>query len=135
MPIMTWDASLDVGVESMNKEHQEILDKMNEIFDAAQSGTTGAPINRLVGELGQITTGHFADEEAFMESIGFANLAQHKLQHQALLEKFTKHAEAIEAAGGVARAEFFHFLRFWLASHIKGIDIKYGEHARLKEAG
>ena len=29
MPIMNWDASLDVGVESMNDDHKQILDLMN----------------------------------------------------------------------------------------------------------
>jgi hemerythrin len=31
MPIMSWDQSLDVGIPSMNREHQDILDVMNKI--------------------------------------------------------------------------------------------------------
>jgi hypothetical protein len=32
-------------------------------------------------------------------------------------------------AGGVATDKFFQFLKFWLSSHIEGIDTKYAAHA------
>jgi hemerythrin len=46
-----------------------------------------------------------------------------------LLGQFQQHADAIKADNGRPPAEFFHFLKFWLTSHIKGIDVKYAAHA------
>lgn len=134
MPIMLWDNSLDVGVGAMNDEHKMILDAMNRIFDATQAGRTGEEIDRLVGRLGAICVKHFQDEEAYMASIGYPGLANHKMVHQGLLERYARHAAEIKAAGGRADDAFFHFLRHWLRSHIKGIDIKYGEHAGVKRS-
>jgi hemerythrin-like metal-binding protein len=132
MPIMTWDKSLDIGVAAMNKEHRDILDAMNKIFDAHGAGQKGDAINRLVAALGSVCVKHFADEERFMAEIGFPGLGAHKLIHEKLLEDFAKHAAAIKAANGTANDEFFGFLKRWLVAHIKGIDAKYGEHANRK---
>lgn len=130
MPIMTWDKTLDIGVEPMNAEHRDILDAMNRIYDAHAAGQKGAAIDHLVARLGEITTKHFADEERYMEKIGFPALKPHRLIHGQLLQEFGKHAAAIKAAGGTANQDFFLFLKRWLTAHIKGIDIKYGQHAK-----
>jgi hemerythrin-like metal-binding protein len=129
MPIMLWDDTLDLGVEPMNDEHKQILDVMNRIYDARAQGREGAAVDLLVAELGRVCTRHFADEEAYMARIGYPGLETHKRLHQQLLERVRQHAEAIKAAGGRPTDEFFEFLRFWLTSHIKGIDTKYAAHA------
>ena len=134
MPIMLWDNALDIGVASMNDEHREILDVMNKIYDARAQGRQGAAIDVLVAKLGAVCARHFADEEALMERIGYPGLGSHKHLHAQLLERYTRHAGEIKAAGGVAPEEFFDFLRFWLTSHIKGIDAKYGAHAQASRA-
>jgi len=132
MPIMNWDASLDIGVPAMNREHQDILEAMNRIYDAKEQGLAGASVNNLVARLGQVCVSHFADEEAFMERVGYPDLSRHKQLHEKLLGQFNAHAGTIRAAGGVPHDEFFHFLKFWLTSHIKGIDVKYGQHAQAQ---
>ncbi len=129
MPIMNWDQTLDIGVTAMNNEHREILDAMNEIFDAHEAGQKGDVINQLVSRLGEVCTRHFADEEDFMEKVGYPGIKSHKLIHKQLLEDFSSHASAIKAAGGKANEDFFGFLKRWLVAHIKGIDSKYAHHA------
>ena len=129
MPIMLWDKSLDIGVAPMNAEHQQILDVMNKIYDAREKGQHGATINLLVAQLGDVCVRHFSDEERYMDSIGFPGLSGHKHLHKQLLDRYGQHAAAIRAADGHPSDEFFQFLRFWLTSHIKGIDTKYAAHA------
>ncbi|MFA7601821.1 MAG: hemerythrin family protein [Novosphingobium sp.] len=127
---MTWDQTLDIGVEPMNREHRDILDAMNAVYDGAQAQQFGPAMNAKIARLGEITTHHFVDEEAFMARVGYPELATHKMIHQKLLKDFGRHAEAIAAAGGVPTKEFFTFLRLWLSAHIKGIDLKYGKFAQ-----
>lgn len=127
MPIMNWDQSLDIGVDAMNREHKQLLDVMNRIYDARDKGGPG--VNSYVKELGALCVKHFKGEEAFMESIGFPDLESHKRVHARLLARYGEFAEAIEKNGGKPGEDFFQFLRLWLASHIKCIDIRYGEHS------
>jgi hemerythrin len=134
MPIMSWDPSLDVGVSSMNQEHREILDVMNAIYDARSRGEEGKTVNDLVARLGAVCVRHFKDEEAYMERTGYPDLDRHRQLHERLLAQFGQHAEAIKAAHGKPSDEFFNFLKFWLTSHIKGIDVKYGPNAGGRQA-
>ncbi|GLK51419.1 MAG: hypothetical protein CMH94_08310 [Oceanicaulis sp.] len=135
MPIMNWDASLDVGVESMNDDHKQILDLMNAIHDRAATGETGASMIALVDALARVTIEHFRDEEAYMASVNFAGLASHKLIHADLLKTFSDHAGTIRANGGEVPSGFLMFLKLWLTAHIKGIDMKYAPTMPLKMAG
>jgi hemerythrin len=130
MPIMSWDPSLDVGVEAMNLEHRDILTAMNRVYDAAAQGVRGEAINSLVSQLGSVCVRHFEDEERFMERAGYPDRDRHKQLHARLLAQFQEHAQAIRQAGGQTTDEFFNFLKFWLTSHIRGIDTKYGAHAK-----
>ena len=134
MPIMTWNSALDIGIEKMNGDHREILDAMNAIYDAHEAGKKGAAIDRLVQHLGEVCRRHFADEETYMAGIGFPELGTHKRIHATLLADFGRHAAVIRQAGGIANADFFGFLKRWLAAHIKGIDTRYASHARASAA-
>ena len=129
MPIMNWDNSLDIGVKAMNDEHHGLLDIMNQIYDAHAGGKRGATINALVAKLGDACTAHFAHEEAYMQRIGYPGFNKHKALHTNLLTRYGAFAAQIRAGGGLASDAFFQFLKFWLSSHIKGIDTKYAAHA------
>ncbi|RZK02037.1 MAG: bacteriohemerythrin [Novosphingobium sp.] len=130
MPLMNWDQSLDIGVERMNAEHRDILDAMNIVYDGANAGQSGPAMMARIRRLGDITTRHFADEEAYLQRIGYPEFDIHKGIHTKLLADFAAHTQAIEAAGGVPTGAFFTFLRLWLSAHIKCIDLKYGNFAR-----
>jgi hemerythrin len=134
MPIMSWDSSLDVGVEAMNLEHQEILTAMNRVYDAAAQGLSGEPVNSLVANLGSVCRRHFSDEERLMERAGYPERERHMQLHARLLAQLDEHAEAIREAKGRTSAEFFNFLKFWLTSHIRGIDTRYTPYVKAGAA-
>jgi hemerythrin len=129
MPIMEWSDALDIGVGAMNDEHREILNAMNEIYDAHASGGRGQRIMDLVSRLGDLCVRHFADEERYMMMIGFPGLNTHKIIHDNLMHGYMRHASAIRSAGGKANDEFFGFLQRWLVEHFKGADASYGAYS------
>lgn len=129
MPLMQWDKTLDIGVAAMNDEHHGLLDIMNELYDAHAAGKQGAAINALVAKLGAACTEHFAHEEAYMQRVGYPGFDSHKLLHTKLLTRYGELAAQMRAGGGKTNDEFFQFLKFWLNSHIKGVDTKYAAHA------
>jgi len=134
MPIMNWEPRFDVKVEEMNREHRQILDAMNAIYDAVEAGQKGPGVMAKIARLGEVTTRHFADEEAYMQRIGYPGFDTHQAIHKKLLRDFGDHAARAQAAGGVPASDFFSFLRLWLTAHICCIDIKYGQHAASKRA-
>lgn len=126
-----WDASLDVGVEAMNQEHKILVGLMNSLYQKNQAGASKEELTAAAGELHAYVLKHFADEEEYMASIGFPALEAHKKLHANLLDELQKFLQAFQAGSETSiSAEFETFLNFWLATHIRGIDYRYGDYAK-----
>ncbi len=135
MALMNWDQSLDVGEDKMNHEHQDILKLMNDLHDAWLAGKTGSEVLIILRDLVKVTTDHFADEEVYMQEIGYASLATHKMIHADLLKKLNGYYDFYRSNDGQLSRDFFSFLKLWLTAHIKGVDMKYAGRAKaLREA-
>jgi hemerythrin-like metal-binding protein len=133
MTVLAWDPTrFDVGVAKMNDEHRVLVGLMNDIHDRAGAGAGKAELQALFEKLAEATVRHFSDEEAYMESIGFAELRTHKAIHAKLLADFTTHVARFEAGDGKVDKAFFDFLSLWLRSHICHLDVKYGPNAARK---
>lgn len=127
MTFYEWTPELDVKVADMNGEHQKLIDKMNFLYTVNEEGKDKSVVLQALEDLAAYTVKHFANEEAYMESIGFDGLATHKIIHQQLLAQFSEHLENYKNGDSSQLGEeFFRFLAVWLTSHIKGIDTKYG---------
>ena len=124
MAWMDWNARFVLGVRDMDAQHRVLIDAMNKVYDRNAAGAPAAEVLRLVDDLAARTSKHFADEEAYMASIGFDGLQQHQIIHRRLLERLVRHRAEI-AASGHADDGLFNFLKHWLSSHICGIDTKY----------
>lgn len=123
-----WDqAKYSVHVPKMDSEHQDIIACMNRLHLQNEAHAPLAQLVRTVDDLVRVTVAHFADEEAYMASIGFPDLGKHKLIHKMLLASVTEHKAKFTATGALS-ADFFDFLKMWLKAHICGIDIKYSRH-------
>lgn len=117
---------LGTNVDAMDSQHKILIGIMNKLYEQNQSGADFATLSATVDELVNYTVRHFAEEEAYMESIGFEGLATHKIIHKKLLDEVGGHVSNFKKSGGKVDEKFFNFLRFWLSSHIRGIDQKYG---------
>ena len=131
--LFTWNSTYDIGVDSMNHQHQRLIDIMNTLYEQNQQGKPKALLLKTLVHLQEFTIKHFKEEESFMSSIHYTELERHQLVHKNLLYnledliiKFKKSdSEKITE-------EFFEFLTFWLKSHIKGIDTRYGRFYKGK---
>jgi hemerythrin-like metal-binding protein len=121
-----WDPkTLSVGVNAMDVEHQMLIAKMNDLHAAWVRKAEREELGKLLLALAKCATEHFADEEAYMEKSGYAGIESHKAIHKKLLTRVGEHVAEFEKTGELGEA-FFGFLAFWLSSHIRGIDVKYG---------
>lgn len=99
---------------------------MGQLHDEAARQAPKAVFLGTLGELGDLTVRHFADEERVMTAIDFPRFDQHKMLHIGLLERFMQYREDLEGPSGKFTPAFSSFLSGWLTSHIKGPDTQYG---------
>ncbi|MBT3585978.1 MAG: hemerythrin family protein [Halobacteriovoraceae bacterium] len=125
-----WKEEFDIGVETMNNEHKKIIMLINELVGVIEKeGDVAGSFNKLASYVVE----HFENEERFMEAKEFSGLNGHKLIHKSLLEKVGGFGDDI-ANGKLESHKLISFLQMWLSSHIKGIDMKYGNEINGKKA-
>jgi hemerythrin len=125
MAYLHWSSDLDTGIEVIDKQHQRIVDYLNELNSTNEGGNREAT-NHVLNELVDYTLTHFAFEEELQERAAYPFLKAHKRVH----EIFTKRVAEFQrraAAGENVTPELLSMLKIWLVNHIKGDDADYAE--------
>jgi hemerythrin len=128
MAYLHWSSDLDTGIEVIDKQHQRIIDYLNELNTANDSGDRAATIH-VLNELVDYTLTHFAFEEDLQERANYPFIKAHKRVH----EIFTKRVAEFQkraAAGENVAPELLSMLKIWLVNHIKGDDADYAESVK-----
>lgn len=64
--MIVWNASFETGHDDIDREHQEICERLNQIGTALQAGASRELIVAMVTLLKDYTSAHFSREEAAM---------------------------------------------------------------------
>lgn len=126
-----WNNRLMLNINKMDEEHKILVDKINALVDSLAAHNKQPNLSHVVTcftALASYTTEHFADEEAYMESIGYPQLSSHKRIHAALLKQVGQFGADLKT-GRLDDMKLISFLRNWLISHIMGVDMQYSHHA------
>lgn len=126
-----WNDKLIIGVNEMDNEHKVLVEKINSLVEELEAQYTRKDTPKLMSsfsDLANYTIKHFKDEEAFMQSIAYPQLASHKKIHEKLLNQVGAYGEKIQK-GNLNDKELISFLRNWLISHIMGVDTQYAKCA------
>ncbi len=128
MAYLHWSSDLNTGIEVIDKQHQRIVDYLNEL-DSANEGGNQETVNYVLNQLVDYTLTHFAFEEELQERAGYPFIKAHKRVH----EIFTKRVAEFQtrsAAGENVAPELLSMLKIWLINHIKGDDADYAESVK-----
>lgn len=117
-----------IGVDLIDTEHQQLFAYANEAYELLHEEFTPDKydnISDILGKLREYTRKHFADEEAYMESIQYKRLFTQKIQHQEFIDKLDE--LDLEHLGDAADqheqiTEILNFLTDWLVNHILHVD-------------
>lgn len=132
---MPWHQGLSVGIELIDEQHQEWFKKAEALFDAGKKGQAKEYVGELLQFLDSYTKKHFKDEEDFMASIGYPELAEQKTAHAAFVRQLEKVRRDYETSGGNLKViiEANLLVIDWLTKHISNMDRKIGEYTRREK--
>ncbi len=116
-----WRDEYNVGVESIDKEHRRLFGIINKLFtfreeEKDSQWTCQEGIKFFRGH----ALKHFADEELYMESIGYEGLEKHRLIHRGFRENTLPALEQELERANYAPDAVEHFLGVcagWLIGH------------------
>ncbi len=123
--LINWNKSYSVGVSQMDKEHQRLIDIINNLYASMRAGRGKDAIGTILDELIDYTKTHFAHEERLMQESGYAGFDEQKRSHEALIAQVVEIQKKYRAGTALGQ-EVMNFLKNWLVNHIQGLDKQYG---------
>jgi len=126
MALLSWSDHYSVGVKAIDKQHEGLVNALNDLHAAMISGQARTVTGPLLHKLVSYTRDHFAAEETMMSSVRFPGLAEHKIKHRNLTEQVEEFVGRFEDGESTLSVPLMTFLRDWLTTHILKEDKEYG---------
>ena len=118
-----WKESLSLNHEKIDAQHKELFRLANFIENIDDRSITKLELASLFKEFFDYMQEHFGLEEAYMESIEYPLLEQHKVLHHDIIDsmsKVLKEKKSIEQL----QQNLKDTSRKWLVDHIVNHDLK-----------
>jgi hemerythrin len=116
------------GIEFVDDEHKklfEIIKETNDVIHAELLYDKYDEIIHIIEQLKEYTLIHFADEEKYMESIGYEGLELQRIAHNAFVERLNEiDLNDMDDNQKEYLDGLINFLLEWLINHIKKMDKK-----------
>lgn len=125
---MEWTQELETGIQAIDSQHRQIVNYINELDDAIQTGNTDGIKHVIEGVLNYTVT-HFEFEEELMQKAGFSALKAHQQTHEFFMRKVAV-LRGRSNAGEDVSSLLLSMLKGWLVNHIKGEDRDYIESVK-----
>ena len=123
-----WKESLRIGLDVIDGQHIEIFKITDELLKALRGGDAARKEKcvETVLYLKEYAVKHFNDEEAYMRSIGYRDIDQHKILHDKFRETVAQHENKMLKSDYAYEdiKNFTGMLIAWLLYHISDADQK-----------
>lgn len=126
--LIQWDDTLSVNVEEIDKQHQKLIDILNNLYISTHEDASKEKLTEILNALIQYTVIHFDTEEKFMRECRYPGYEEHKAEHEALKTEVLKFSKAYREGTETVSFELLNFLRKWLTNHILRSDKKYSKY-------
>ncbi|HKL00194.1 MAG TPA: bacteriohemerythrin [Desulfotignum sp.] len=123
--LMPWGDDLQLGINSIDEQHKELVRMVNHLHRALKSRTGAKESGRILAELADYTVTHFAHEEKLFADHAYPDRENHEQIHKALVEKVTDFKTRFDAGKAGLSMDLMDFLTDWLRHHILETDKAY----------
>lgn len=133
--MIIWRESYNTGVQQVDTQHQELVEKLNEFLDACIQQKGKDQIMETLSFLKSYTVEHFRDEEAIMQKINYPEYAAHKKEHDDFIGAIAELESSLPEHGPtiLTTLKLNRTLTDWLLNHINKNDQKIGEYIRASQ--
>ena len=114
-----WSDTYRLGIPGVDQEHRTFFERIRAI--EAGAGADGGTALEALRSLRRYAEAHFANEEEFLDAVGYPELAPHRAEHQA----FLRDVAALEQVPDLPAEVAVRMARAWIGQHILGTDRRY----------
>ena len=124
MALLQWKDEYSVGIAAVDHEHKELIDLINRLHDELSARDRKLSAAAFFGDLFKAISAHFALEERFMRERKYDQLAQHKADHERLLDEIRDIMDDFEDDQETSSAELAVRIEAWFARHFEIHDAR-----------
>ena len=112
------------GVDSVDFEHQTLIERINELHGACLAGTAREELLKMLAFLGDYAQSHFKSEENIMDQHRCPARGKNKVAHTQFLKDYGNLVETVKRDGASTTAviQLKEMLGNWLKNHICKVD-------------
>lgn len=129
MSLLRWKDEYSVGIASMDDEHREMIDLINDVYAKLGDSPDAATIESCLEEIFSTISLHFALEERIMRDSGYDEYEDHKEDHEELLDEIRDLMDGFEANPKEGARALRLRLSDWFGKHFSSFDARL--HGKL----
>jgi len=123
--LLQWQENFAIGIAEVDHEHRRLIDLINSLHAALGDDRARDRVEMFLGEILADVTAHFALEERVMRERHYAAAAEHKADHERLLDQLRDMMDAQADGVVLDDARFGADLAEWFAGHFRTHDARF----------
>ena len=130
MSLIEWNSEFNLGIEEIDSEHRALVALINALHDAMSAGAGRADVVEGISEIYTLVATHFAQEETFMRETRYMAYAEHKEDHEVLLDDLREILDEVGSGGEYLEERLSADLQYWFSEHFRTHDARLHQHGR-----
>ncbi|THB74896.1 MAG: hypothetical protein D6B25_12785 [Desulfobulbaceae bacterium] len=132
MQVIKWRESYETGIKSMDKQHHDLIELINDLFVSIRGKEQNPDAEKILERCFEYADKHLQEEERLLMEHGYPELQEQLDSHNEFKKKISDLKREFSSKPEVLLSESYTYLRKWWIDHIVGIDKKYGEFLQTK---
>jgi hemerythrin-like metal-binding protein len=124
MSLLEWKPQYSVGIASMDDEHREMIDLINDVYEKLGSTPDSEAIESCLEEIFNTISLHFALEERIMRDNGYSEYEDHKDDHEDLLDEIRDLMDNFATDPDEGARQLKLRLSDWFGTHFASFDAR-----------
>jgi len=126
--LLEWKDEYSLGIAEVDFEHRELIRLINDMLVQLDESSPGADTLYFLGEIHARISSHFALEEKIMRELRYKHYAEHKADHDRLLNEIRDIMDECEDSAAFNREKFIGRLNHWFTDHFRTKDAQFHKH-------
>lgn len=126
---LTWDNSLSVGIDSIDNQHKELLNCIEQLLISIEDGKNNDEVIKTLDFLEEYVVKHFNEEEEIQRKTNYPLLDIQHIQHENFKSDLKEFRRVFETHGvsTVLALNIQQNLADWVKNHIMNLDKDLGD--------
>jgi hemerythrin len=131
---LQWRGDFDTGIRKMDVEHRELIGHIMQLQQQLGANPEPGKVLPVLERIYALIAEHFALEERLMQQIHFQAYADHKQDHETLLDELREIMDEVEQDGVFDDTQLTDDLDRWFSDHFRLYDVRLYEKGSTGES-